>query len=371
MKIRHSFSKKILAVMLSLVMVFTCISTTVFAENISEDAGVQAAYDAYHSLDAVIDSNDYEAMVNAMEALDEITLAFNDAQLEEWDAIVEEKIGFEEYLDTVFTFAYISIVADAYTAYQEDKNIKTGLGFTAAVDECIAIGIDSERLDAMFENLSADYEEALANYLPAENVSDVYIGYLGVQDALFWGMVEDLQLAVENFPVDTFNELTEEEMAQLTLLLEFEGADETFGAILSDWVDANVILEVATVYDAYIEDANTETATAFIEKIDSYDEMYEGDRTLIDSFFFDISEVYDDAKSLLNENGNSVLGDVNNDTVIDASDALLVLQQSAKLIELSEDSTIAADVNSDNFIDASDALMILQYAADLINGFDE
>ena len=299
MKIRNNVSTKLLAAVLSLVMIFTCVTATAFAETVSEDAGVHVAYDTYLSLGAAIENNDYEAMLNALETMDEITSEFNDAQVEEWNAVVEENIGLEAYLDTVFMAAYISMVAEAQAAYQADKNIKTGWEFTVFVDECIAAGIDLDKLDSMIENVSADYEEALANYSPAENVVAIYEGFIAVQDALLWGMIEDLQLAVEAFPVDSYNEATDEEMAQLALLFDIENAEEAANLILSDWIDANVVLEVAAVYNAYAEEANVDTATAFVEMIDSYDEMYEGDRTLIESFFLDISEAYDEAKALL------------------------------------------------------------------------
>ena len=59
-------------------------------------------------------------------------------------------------------------------------------------------------------------------------------------------------------------------------------------------------------------------------------------------------------------------GDVNADGVVDAQDALLVLQNAAQLMELDEAQTKAADVNADGMISADDALQILQYAAQLI-----
>lgn len=63
------------------------------------------------------------------------------------------------------------------------------------------------------------------------------------------------------------------------------------------------------------------------------------------------------------------LGDVDNNGVIDATDALLVLKHAAKLELLDEVQQMAANVNTDAFIDASDALMILKYAARLIEEF--
>lgn len=66
-----------------------------------------------------------------------------------------------------------------------------------------------------------------------------------------------------------------------------------------------------------------------------------------------------------------MLGDVDESSVIDAADALLVLKYAAKLSELTDSQKMAADVNTDKSINASDALGILKFAAKLISSFDE
>lgn len=68
--------------------------------------------------------------------------------------------------------------------------------------------------------------------------------------------------------------------------------------------------------------------------------------------------------------GASVYGDVNYDSQINASDALLVLKCAAKLTEEFDIKTFAvADVNGDESADAKDALEILKYAAKIIDRF--
>lgn len=60
------------------------------------------------------------------------------------------------------------------------------------------------------------------------------------------------------------------------------------------------------------------------------------------------------------------LGDINDDGKIDASDALLALQFSVKLNDLTEVEQLAGDVDGNEKIDASDALLILQCSVQLI-----
>lgn len=58
-----------------------------------------------------------------------------------------------------------------------------------------------------------------------------------------------------------------------------------------------------------------------------------------------------------------LLGDVNNDGVVSAYDALVILKHAAKLELLTTESQLRADVEIDSIIDASDALAILKIAA--------
>ncbi|MDE5945782.1 MAG: hypothetical protein K2G63_00540 [Oscillospiraceae bacterium] len=69
-----------------------------------------------------------------------------------------------------------------------------------------------------------------------------------------------------------------------------------------------------------------------------------------------------------NNNNDIMLGDANDDGIIDASDASFVLSlytqsSSGVVIEFTEKQSIACDVNQDGVIDASDASSILSYYA--------
>ncbi len=62
-------------------------------------------------------------------------------------------------------------------------------------------------------------------------------------------------------------------------------------------------------------------------------------------------------------------GDANNDNVVDAKDALVVLQAAVSKITLTNHQKTIADVNGDSIVNAVDALLILQKAVDIIAKF--
>lgn len=63
------------------------------------------------------------------------------------------------------------------------------------------------------------------------------------------------------------------------------------------------------------------------------------------------------------------VGDVNQDSRIDAADALMALQSSVELISLSSMELELGDVNRADRVNASDALLILQHSVGLITSF--
>lgn len=65
-----------------------------------------------------------------------------------------------------------------------------------------------------------------------------------------------------------------------------------------------------------------------------------------------------------------MLGDVNEDTKINAVDALLILQYAVNKYELNDTQKLAADVNKDTKVNSVDALNILQYAVGKPSVFD-
>ena len=85
-----------------------------------------------------------------------------------------------------------------------------------------------------------------------------------------------------------------------------------------------------------------------------------------------------EAEAYANENGfifisdeyTVTTGDVNGDSKVDITDATLVQQFAAELIELDENQKKAADTNKDGKVDIDDATLIQKFVAELIKSFD-
>ncbi len=71
--------------------------------------------------------------------------------------------------------------------------------------------------------------------------------------------------------------------------------------------------------------------------------------------------------TMLDEDLDYIAGDLDNDTSVTSSDALVVLRASIGMINLVDNQTIIADVNKDGEITSSDALDILRYSAGFTN----
>jgi phosphatidate phosphatase PAH1 len=65
-------------------------------------------------------------------------------------------------------------------------------------------------------------------------------------------------------------------------------------------------------------------------------------------------------------NAKYILGDMDGDGIITASDATIVLQAVATNTSLSGSEALSADVDKDGYITASDATMLLQVVAGII-----
>ncbi|MBP3442453.1 MAG: dockerin type I repeat-containing protein [Clostridia bacterium] len=79
----------------------------------------------------------------------------------------------------------------------------------------------------------------------------------------------------------------------------------------------------------------------------------------IEVYFLENYNVYATYKINIVENG-VIKGDVNSDSKVNSTDALMVLQHSVELITLTSAQRDVADMNSDTKVNSIDALMILQ-----------
>ena len=124
--------------------------------------------------------------------------------------------------------------------------------------------------------------------------------------------------------------------------------------------ETTVDLDVEILGVAYI-DANDEVITAY--PVDY-------------SKFFDVTSTpgFENMKLsgriTLNEPTETILyGDVNNDGVINVTDATLVQKYAADLIKLSDDELKRADVNFDGVVNVHDSTLIRKFAANIISSF--
>lgn len=83
-----------------------------------------------------------------------------------------------------------------------------------------------------------------------------------------------------------------------------------------------------------------------------------------------VAEAYANAHNITFSTEMWQQGDVNKDSNINASDALMDLQHAVKELTLTGSDFIRGDVNKDNIVNASDGLQILRYSVKEINHFD-
>ena len=292
-------------------------------EKVSDDPAVQEAYDTYIALEKALADGDLAALKEAYNYLSKGEFE-TEAQQEEFDKIIDEKIGYEESLVALFSAAYVIDAADKYDAYKANKNIGTAYDFVDAVD---TVTEDCElSMESFVPGISADYEDAKANYLPAENVLTVYKAYeeLVLYSVELHYYDEDFFAAYEGFEavLDEFNALTEDELADLAELMGVEDGEAAWNQIFSVWVNASTVMELGEAYTAYTEKPGKDTAAALVEVYErvflSKDFFIEEDFELFREFFFDIDDVYAEAKALVTEDKAPSEETVTNETTAES-----------------------------------------------------
>ena len=122
--------------------------------------------------------------------------------------------------------------------------------------------------------------------------------------------------------------------------------------------------------DSVIELSNIEEIPVTAGSV--YNEVIEGNKTVALECDFDNDGIVDQTVNAIEE-VDAMLGDVNDDGMVDSSDASLVLAEYAKIQtggagEFTDIQYKAADVNKDDVVDSSDASKILSYYAMVSTG---
>lgn len=139
------------------------------------------------------------------------------------------------------------------------------------------------------------------------------------------------------------------------------------GLLLTEWLSLETAtLSIGGTNSAALNDSFTERVAEFyIDDVAFYDTLLDQDQiwALYENGLAKIADGGDDEKPV-----EVTIGDVNENGVIDASDALLILKAAAK-IDLSNETynEAAAETNGDGVVNATDALNVLKYAAKLID----
>lgn len=357
-----SFMKrKFTSIILVLLLVFTAtvpafaeedvaqisVGTTETKSVVSSDSAVQAAYDAYFKILDAMDKKDLEALETAYYEYDSAIESFEtDSQQEEWNTIIEEKIGLEVALNNMFEAAYIIFVFELADEYSANPCVETAYAFVSAYDLCAALEYPVADYDS---DILTIYDQAMED-MPSDSVIVVLDGYQMLESLIFWGSLDDLDEINEIYAafIDQYNNLTDEEFEQLALLLEFESGEEVKSAIETTFTEIQTINDLNDALSAFEKKASVETATKIVELYKLVDPDNDESALLpydiLYQFFPDIDEVYEEAKALLesdssekdtDKDANTVTSDIplTGDT-LDMELALVTLIVSAGIIIL-------------------------------------
>ena len=305
--------RKLFAVCIALMIVLGSVATVNAAESVSatvsEDPAVQDAYAAFLGMSEALNVHEYDSLKNAFDEYNAITEAFTDEQSDEWNRVVEDVIGYDEALPTLICTSMIVDTVAKQDAYQDSPDAKTAHDFIYMYEECVSSEI---RIDLFVPGIESVYETAKTVDAPSEGTLAVYDAYLDLGSALaalecgFYD--EDFINACAGFEavLDIFNELTEDEMTDLACLMEVADSEEAFGVILSDWINANIALELGAVYDAYQNDLKDEEAAS--EFVAKYEEILNDTQMLTDEdkavILTSFESAYEGAKEFLAEAGD-------------------------------------------------------------------
>ena len=76
-------------------------------------------------------------------------------------------------------------------------------------------------------------------------------------------------------------------------------------------------------------------------------------------------------RKLKRTRSQALIGDVNNDGIVDVMDSILIQRYTTDKVELTDEQLYVADVNDDGQVDVIDAMQIQKYSVEKITEFDK
>ncbi len=314
--------KRILALVLSLVMLLTC-TMPAFAENDISDSDVsdsdviviteediKAVCDAYMAEKTALEGNDKEKVLEAFDKFMAVADIYNEFE-DEHMAKLADMIGctadsvWSTILDVHLSSGIISEVNGKADMFIDSPTQDNALDFVDYYDAVFSDDTDAETqalVRRYFPDIDDIHAEALA-LLPSKEVLRVHNAFLDLSSVLWSGDLYSLTVAQNAFNdvLDIINNMSEKDFDDLGSLLGCDG-EEAYSRLLDINISGNVILETETRYYAYIENPTKETATSFIEYYDALfnDPSYNDEnlRQLVRTYFYDIDTLYSKANAL-------------------------------------------------------------------------
>lgn len=149
-------------------------------------------------------------------------------------------------------------------------------------------------------------------------------------------------------------------VSQTTIKVSAEEVD--IFEITFDYTIADMISTVETQEDGTVALYPVPVKSGYVFE-GWYTSEEEGIPVTEETVFTEDTEVY----AVWTKDLSELMGDVDGDECISSADAMLVLQEVAGVISLTESQQAKADVSGDNYIAANDAMIILQHVAGILN----
>ena len=275
-------------------------------DQIEPSSRVDEFFGLYTALENAMNSGDINALKTAVDNFmlysENMEDSFTDEEIAELEVLfgtdVWEALGL--MIDIAINADGIIALDDAYNAFKADPSSATAVGVVVLYEEILDYEDDEFLADVkrFFPDIEDVYAQASA-LLPSPRVYGLYRAHQNMLTAFEWGDIYFLEEAVYDFRTTyNGNELTKQqldELAQLYLMT----VEEVTAMMADDYAKATVLLELDRIINEYYVEPTTETAQALVDQYNAIadEELLK----LVDLFFFDFEEVYNDAKAYLGE----------------------------------------------------------------------